>query len=158
MRVGGLPAELKREFTAGKFAALYAGGPGRHVPPTPQDGSRKISNAWWWPVRFGITSAWEDGVSNTLDTGSWSVASGVLFRIWTEGKPFAGRLEESVIVALKADALRKAWLDLGPDASAEKLKELILLVAKQRRIKVWDDVTLIQELQLRYAKRLRGTR
>ena len=156
MRVGGLPAELKREFTQGKFAALYAGGPGQMVPAMPDP--KRRSNAGLWPVRFGITSAWEDGVSNTLDTGSWLVPSTVLFRIWTEGKPFAGKLEEAVIDALKADPMRKAWVDLGPDASTSKLKELIVLTAKLRRVRVWDDVTLIQELQLRYAKRLRGGR
>lgn len=158
MRVGALPAELKREFVVGKFAALYAGGPGRAVPPTPEEGSRRISNMWWFPVRFGITSAWEDTVSNTLDTGSWSVASGVLFRIWTEGKPYAGKLEEIVADGLGAEPLRKAWLNLGPDASTDKLKEFILLTAKQRRVRAWDDVTLIQELQLRYANRLRKGR
>lgn len=158
MRVGALPAELKREFVAARFFALYAGGPGRLVPPTPEEGSRRISNAWWFPVRFGITGAWEDTVSNTLDTGSWSVASGVLFRIWTEGKPFAGKLEEAVIDALGADPLRKAWVNLGPDASTEMLKKTIIETAKARRVRVWDDVSLIQELQLKYAKRLRGGR
>lgn len=152
IRVPKLSPVKQAEFKSKGYAAVYVAGPAHPVP-------RKMGdNMGGWPIRVGVTQSWDDTITNTLDTGAALWWQGCLFRVWTASREHALRLEGAIAmyVAERSEALRKAWLDLGPDLDLTLFEWEVHSVGERIVGKVWGDEDLYHEL-LR-AERARNAR
>lgn len=142
IRVPKLTPVKQAEFKRRGYTAVYVAGPAHVVP-------RKMGdNLGAWPIRLGLTANWEDTVTNTLDTGQACWWQGVLFRVWCSDRDAALRLQGAIemYVADRSEAMRKAWLDLGPDLDLGLLEWEIHSIGERIAGRVWSDEDLYHDL------------
>lgn len=125
------------------FAALYVAGPAHPV-------SKRIGdNRGCWPIKFGVTQAWQDQITNMLDGSAPLYWQGMLFRVWCSTPTSAQLLESLVRSDLPDDwePLRKAWVDFGPELDVTALEKAIRRIATDHNIRTWNDVELVKHLK-----------
>lgn len=125
------------------FAALYVAGPKHPV-------SKRIGdNRGCWPIRFGVTQAWQDQITNGLDGASPLYWQGMLFRVWCATPASASVLESLIREELprEMEPLRKTWLDFGPELDVRRLEKAIRKIASDHNIRTWTDAEMVKYLQ-----------
>jgi hypothetical protein len=136
------PAWVKEIIRKKGYCALYVAGP---VEPVAK---RIGANRGARPIRIGTTRAWEDTISQTLDHGSWSVKSCVLFRVWFATDFAMDQIGDLTIQTMKehADPMRKNWFDLGPELDIAQFQISLIETAHDIGFKAWSDEGLLRHL------------
>ncbi len=119
-----------RMFKAWGPVALYVAGTRHPVPRGIGD------NRLGWPLRIGMTSTWDDGITKNMDAQAPYHWQGVWFRVWTPSTAHYKRLAFEVVNALlppdeepgdggsieheirrwvRAERARHSWLDVGAE-------------------------------------------
>ncbi|KAB2918506.1 MAG: hypothetical protein F9K29_08035 [Hyphomicrobiaceae bacterium] len=133
--------EWTRTFEALQPAAVYIAG---YAAPVPRGFA---DNRGVWPIRIGITTRWVDSLTKEMDRHQPVHWMGVWFRVWTLSFESAGQLafavansiadmlepgsqggedplsqmHREIVRWVRAEKLRNAFLDLGPDFDLEQI-------------------------------------
>jgi hypothetical protein len=136
------------------FAALCITGTMELVP-------RKIGdNRGGRPIKLHISQSWEDTVTPGLSGSHPYHWHGLLYRIWTEGRPYAARLAQQVVEQVAIDEegmerLRSSFFDIGPDRDPKWVYDTAEFLAAINHVRVWkNDAEYLAELNLRHKARM----
>ena len=128
-----LPPDLLAYHRKGGYAALCVIGTRELV-------ARRLGdNMGGRPIKFGISELWDDRYTPMVDQWSPYHWHGLLWRVWTHGRPWAGKLEQIITDDLAPERLRNGGIDLGPDGSLKALIERAKRLADAHNVEIWDD-------------------
>ena len=105
-------------------------------------------------IRAGKSSALEaSAISKSMNQYSPHWRQAVIFRIWTTGKHYAGRLEKLIKRKLVdvsdpvMDPRKRSWRILRSDADLVDIEVMLIKAAIAEKIPVWTDKGMIQFLE-----------
>ena len=100
-----------------------------------------------WPVRMGLTQAWNDKVTVTWDRDPWQ-PRGVMCRVWFDDYDTADKIWCRVYQALRGrfEDERREWLAFDPETTLGDITAEILTHASELRVDTYTDDEMVKRL------------
>jgi len=159
------PAWMKTDFRTMAPAAVWIGGARDLVSAAIFHDDGKITrfggNRPCRPVKVGVSAAWRETVTKTLDQVPfwWQ---GLLVRLWVRSdhnaKILAAAITEHLAEMGEATELRRDFLDLGPDVALDRLSFDLIALADRLNMDSWDDAGLVTYLERQHVRKIAAAR